>query len=483
MSAWLSFIGGYAKGANEQIDEQRKKEDQYIQDRMKMAAATRLEKQKEAEKQRQELKEADLSLSALPGYTAANTAQKIALLTSPVIRDQYVKRVSAGETVNLDEMISVDPKIAEQYKTVGDYMNTIQAKPKPVAPETTEAFKNPKRAFGARVGSGEEELRQNAARFGMSPEDALGWESGGQELPSMNVGATLKESAMKPTDIDGRLKLSEIALVKVSDMRKSADPAERAKAEQAYEEIVKESIQLRSMKQALEGTDPANMKRIRDDLVNRARLSKDPKEKKALEAELIEIERLENLGKRVPGDGTGEKQVKAPALVRAMSGNGAMKVRQGFGDMAGKADGFTLTETPSGEPIIGFNKNINPDLQRRIRQADLEGALEVARDHVDEQGRPKSMEVRLAMQTKGIDPDYFVKERQRQAVAPPVANTPRNAAPATKPAATAATGPIPVTMLEISQYANARNITPLQAQEEITKKKDVNGKPKYKVVQ
>jgi hypothetical protein len=443
MSAWLSFIGGYAKGANEQIDEQRKKEDQYIQDRMKMAAATRLEKQKEAEKRRQELKEADTSLSINEDYKTAPTAVKMAMLSSPELREIYTTKKKADPATTVMDVVNTSPQLeelAKTHKTAADYINSFQAKPKTVAPETMEAFKNPKRAFGARVGSGEEELRQNAARFGMSPEDAIGWESGGQELPSTNLGATVKKSALKPTDIDGRLKQSEAAILVATDMSNSTDPATKAKGDAALEGLMKEHLQYKTMQKTLDGTDPKTVKHILDDLVIRARGEVNAKKKKAIESEIVELKRLMNLGERVPGEGK-DKEPKFGELMRTASGAKAAEQRAEMGANAAYNTGKPVfDQTPEG-PALKFNSAIDKSLQDKIENVGKRGVLRVIREHTDSEGRVTSMAARNVLLSNGIDPEYFVKERQSQADTqptsyPPAANAPRKAEqilPAAKP--------------------------------------------------
>jgi hypothetical protein len=230
MSAWLSFFGGYAQGANEQIDEQRKREDQYIQDRMKMAAATRLEKQKEAEKQRKELQDTYGTLASNPVFQKASTPQQIALMADPVARKAFESQYEVlRDNTNIDNIIEANMERLKGYKSVSDYITQITTtKPRPVDEQTMAAFDAPKQAFGARVGSGREQLTQNAARFGMKPEEALGWEQGAAEQPSMVGLATLKSGASAPTDPKALL---ENAQAQWTLARDSGDPKKIAEAE------------------------------------------------------------------------------------------------------------------------------------------------------------------------------------------------------------------------------------------------------------
>lgn len=332
MSAWLSFIGGYAKGANEEIDKQREKEDQYIQDRMKMAAATRLQKQKEAETQRKELEEADKTLAALPGYANAKPEQKIALLASPVIRKQYIDKTSAGEVVNLDDLMTVNAESLKAFPTVESYIKSFQAKPKTADEQTMAAFKQPRQSFGARIGAGEEELKQNAARFGMKPEEALGWEQGGEELPQGNY-ATLKQSALAPMDIKGRSDIVEAKALRAQDLIKAGDPAGKV----LLSEAVAEQAALREVQQLMkpEGEYVAWSKQ-RDIIRTKLAAASDPKERAALTKQLIQMSQIERIGE--VDKSAADKVPTDAALTRGARGAAVTAVQMHAGNKAAKGD-------------------------------------------------------------------------------------------------------------------------------------------------
>ena len=421
MSAWLSFIGGYAKGANEEIDKQREKEDKYIQDRMKLAASTRLEKQKEAEKQRQELKDADLSLSINEDYKNAPTAVKMAMLSSPELREVYATRKKTDPTTTVMDIVNTNPQIdelAKKYPTIGAWQESFQAKPNAVGEQTMGAFKNPKRAFGATVGSTEEDLRQNAARFNMTAEEGAGWANGGQDLPSTNLGATVKQSALAPTDIDGQLKQSEVEIVKAMEMSNSTDPEIKAKGSAVAEELLSKHLRLRTTQKMLEGKSPQTVKQVLDQLVLGANSESNPTKKKVMEKEILELKRLTNLGERVPGEGK-EKGPTYSELLRTARGNVASKLSRSRGVDVLKSNGAVFDPQPDGSSIIRFDTSTNKTLQDQIKSEADNYALEVFRnDHIDEQGRVKTLDARNAMITMGLDPEHFVKERQKAAAVP-----------------------------------------------------------------
>jgi hypothetical protein len=449
MSAWLSFFGGYAQGANEQIDEQRKREEQFIQDRMKMAAATRLEKQKEAEKQRKELEEADVTLSALPGYANANPAQKIALLASPVIRKQYVDRVSAGENVNLDDLMTVDPKLAEKYPTVKDYITQFQAKPKTVDAQTQEAFNNPRQIFGATVGSGKEQLAQNAARFGMKPEEALGWEQGGEELPSLNVGATLKQGALAPTDIDGQLKLLESEALK----------AQQTGNAEAMSKVTSKVAGLQSLKKMLEGGEEAvNYQRKLDSVQWQIITAKTPEDKRRLEALKVEMERVKDLGTQKPkGEGEGKMPTYA-TLKGAADSAGTRAVMAQFGNEV-KSGGVAIITDANGNQTLSFNK-LDKEKQAEVRQVYQAAASEVFKPFV-RNGVPANDNVRLAMQATGLS---------------------MGSSQPTSPDTGGTTEPTQISMKEIVAIAADQDKPVAEIVNMYMTAKDAKGKPRYKVV-
>jgi len=411
MSAWLSFIGGYAKGANEQIDEQRKKEDQYIQDRMKMVAATRLQKQKEAETQRAELKDSLGKLSSYENFNAASKDERVALLGNPMLREQWLK----DPTKPVSSVITPDVNKTGKFANEQALIDSVQAKPSAVNDQTFAAFQQPRRSFGARVGTDMEGLKQNAARFGLKPED-LGWEQGGVELPDGTGFGTIKNKALAPDDIDGRMKRSESAILEATDMSNSTDPAIKAKGDAALEGLWKEHLQYKTMQKALDGTDPKTVKHILDELVIRARGEVNDKKKKAIEAEIVEVKRLMNLGDRVPGEGK-DKEPKFGELMRTANGAKAAEQRAEMGTNAQYNNGKPVFEpTPEG-PALRFNVSINKTLQDQIEEVGKRGVLKVIREHTDSEGRVTSMAARNVLLSNGIDPEYFVKERQSQAAA------------------------------------------------------------------
>lgn len=396
MSAWLSFIGGYAKGANEQIDEQRKKEDQYIQDRMKMAAATRLEKQKEAEKQRQELKEADLSLSINEDYKTAPTAVKMAMLSSPELREIYTTKKKTNPNTTVMDVVNTSPQIeelAKKYTTVADWYGSFQAKPKPVAPETMEAFKNPKRAFGARVGSGEEELRQNAARFGMSPEDALGWESGAQELSPTNLGATVKKSALQPTDIKSRADQVEAKLFTANDLMKQGDPAGKA----LMAEAIAENAAIREVQQIMkpEGEYEAWSKQ-RDKLRTKLMAAGSAQERAELTKQLNQMARIERIGE--VDKSAADKVPTDAALTRGARGAAVTAVQMHAGNKAAKGE-LVISTAADGTSVWEYAGN-DTRLQAELREI---GNKAMRSFYAQFEGNPAARQnVLLSQETTGL---------------------------------------------------------------------------------
>jgi hypothetical protein len=352
MSAWLSFFGGYAQGANEQIDEQRKREDQYIQDRMKMAAATRLEKQKEAEKQRKELQDADLSLSINEDYKNAPTAVKIAMLSSPELREVYSARKKVDPATTVLDIVATSPQteeIAKKYNTVDQWRSSFQAKPKAVDQQTMEAFNAPRQAFGARVGSGRDQLAQNAARFGMKPDEALGWESGGEELPSMNVGATLKQGALAPTDIKSQRQLVESKLLRANRL---VQEGKREEGNRLLDEAKMEAITLNAQEKILEGEPDPKWSAQKDAIRKELFASNDDARRKVLERQLVEMDRIENLGKPAP-----DKADKTPSfnnLYSAALGAGVARAKLALGD---KYKDLVIDIAADGTPKVDYVGN------------------------------------------------------------------------------------------------------------------------------
>jgi len=398
MSAWLSFIGGYAKGANEEIDKQREKEDQYIQDRMKLAASTRLQKQKDAETQRKELEEADKSLSALPGYAAARPEQKIALLASPVIRKQYVDKTSAGEVVNLDELMTVNADSLKAFPTVESYIKSFQAKPKTANEQTIEAFKQPRQAFGARVGVDEESLKQNAARFGMKPEEALGWEQGGEDLPQGNY-ATLKQSALAPNDIETQRKLFETQALAAQRQIETGTPEQKAEGEAVLKSLTAKARSLNVLARIIEGGEKAvkYTDEINTLTVRMANLDPKSPEYKAAYEYKVRLEKSHQVGKEKPDGPDAVKPATFSQLRTAANDAMITALRMGWGAEALK--GVSMEDVRQQDGTIAkevrFNK-LDTDLQKEQYAAAKAAAMNVLSPYI-KNGAPTTEAARLLM--------------------------------------------------------------------------------------
>lgn len=359
MSAWLSFLGGYAKGANEEIDKQREKEEQYIQDRMKMAAATRLQKQKEAETQRKELEEARGTLSAIPSFASAKPAQQIALLASPVIRKQFVDRTNAGEVVDLDKLMEVNADALKAYPTVDSYIQSFKAKPKAVDEQTMSAFKQPKQVFGATTGTSMEGLEQNAARFGMKPEEALGWEQGGEELPSMGGFATLKPEALMPTDLKGRTELVETKLFQAKDAIKRNDPA----GDKMLADALADYAAVREVQQLMKGDEYIEWSKQRDRLRSQLMATTDPEKEQELTRQLNRMARIDRIGE--VDKSAAERIPSTAALTAGAKGAAAAAIQMYGGEKAIK--GLVIEPGPDGSPQWKYTGDVI-DLQNRLRE-------------------------------------------------------------------------------------------------------------------
>lgn len=474
MSAWLSFLGGYAKGANEEIDKQREKEEQYIQDRMKMAAATRLQKQKEAETQRKELEEARGTLSAIPSFASAKPAQQIALLASPVIRKQFVDRTNAGEVVDLDNLMEVNADKLKAYPTVDSYIQSFKAKPKAVDEQTMSAFQQPRRAFGAVTGTDTAGLQQNAARFGMKPEEALGWEQGGEELPSTTGFATLKPQALAPTDIDGQRKLLESEALTAQRDLTSSDPAVAEKAKSKLEDVKTKAIGLKSLERIIEGGPEKAAWQDEYNSVLLAIVNSKPgsPERKQFEARKIDMEKAMALGKEKPKGDTPDAMKPATFSQLRTAANDAMirAIKETHGEDALK--GLVIEKNADGSSTIFFNK-LDKNVQDKVRATGMTAAAGVFAPYV-KNGVPTTESARLAMAATGMTPTAA------PVVTPPPKPQPAVTPPA-KPVAGGTTGPIIITRAEIQQIATDTGKSVDELLRSYMTAADANGKPRYKV--
>lgn len=453
MAAWLSFLGGYAKGANEEIDKQREKEEQYIQDRMKMAAATRLQKQKEAEAQRKELEEAKGTLSAIPSFASAKPEQQIALLASPVIRKQFIDRTNAGEMVDLDNLMEVNADKLKAYPTVDSYIQSFKAKPKTAEDQTMAAFQQPRRAFGATTGTDEEGLRQNAARFGMTPEEALGWEAGAEDMPSTSGFATLKPQALAPHDIDGQRKLLESEAIAAQRDLTSSDPVVAEKAKSKLEDVKTKAIGLKSLERIIEGGPEKAAWQDEYNGVMLAIVNSAPgsPERKRWEARKIDMEKTLALGKEKPKGDTPDALKPATFSQLRTAANDAMltALRMQYGADALKGVSMVQVKQPDGSVAeeVRFNK-LDTDLQKQQYRVAKAAAMAVLAPYVKE-GKPTTEPARLLM-TGLLSGDVGT-------AAPTVTPPPKPQPTVTPPAKPAAGGK---TKLPVSRTQIEANIDP-----------------------
>lgn len=179
MAGWfMGLATGFVQGVNDQIEESQKREKQYIQDRMKLAASTRLDEEKKAESLRKQYQDRVGKAAAMPGFNSLTEAQKLAIVSNDTITDKYLEQ-GGRDDFNVNNFIDVNADaIPKGFTTVQEYVNGIKARPKDAMPEQMQQFDKPDRNFGVRTGTSRKELDQNAARFGMTGEEAVGWERG-----------------------------------------------------------------------------------------------------------------------------------------------------------------------------------------------------------------------------------------------------------------------------------------------------------------
>lgn len=422
MSAWLSFLGGYAKGANEEIDKQREKEEQYIQDRMKMAAATRLQKQKEAENQRAELKASLGKLSTYENFKNADQAEQIALLGNAELREQWLK----NPTQPISSVIVPNKEKLSQYKSTQDYIDRVQAKPKAVDEQTMSAFQQPKRVFGAITGTNMEGLQQNAARFGMKPEEALGWEQGAVEMPDGTDFGTIKNEALAPDTFEG---MKEAAAKRAAAAFKSKDPV-------ALKAAQDEGIALRAAQAAFEAEKKVDIdNEINAVAVAASKVNPKSSEYNQLMQKKAQLEMIKRHGIPQPQRGGGDDdKLSQSGFARAMTNGGIDALKAYLGNEAPKGQYIIPPETPDRQPTIAFDK-LNKERQDEARKIVQKTMLATAMIQLRGQP-PKTRQDIAALQEVGIY-DLYMKQISGEA---PVVTPPPKPQPAVTPPAKSAAG-------------------------------------------
>jgi hypothetical protein len=438
MSAWLSFFGGYAQGAVEQIDEQRKKEEQFIQDRMKMAAATRLDRQKKAEQQRQELKDTYGELSSNPVFQSASTPQKIALMVNPTARKAFEEQYQAlGVNTNIDSIVQANADKLKDYKSVDDYITKMTTpKPLPVNEQTQSAFANPKRSFGATVGSTRQDLEQNAARFGMKADDALGWEQGAAEPPSMAGAFTLKAGATAPTDPKSML---EQAQSRVTLAEQSGD-SEKIKA--ATDNLNRVYAFINRITPDTKKDVDAQISQAITDMANAPKGSAEYIAARDRKLRLEEAKRLGTIQPKQPL-GDHEKPLTANQSVAFASKRAAAKIKAIWGDKA--INGQYMVSQPDGTVDIVLSA-WKPDLQKEVQAAHQEEVENYFREVMTQYDGKVPPSIREAMRVFNLTPD---KLNSAPAPKPNPSGTPEPSG-ATKPL-------VVTTQAEVNKLLSQRN--------------------------
>ena len=425
MSAWLSFLGGYAKGANEEIDKQREKEEQYIQDRMKMAAATRLQKQKEAENQRAELKASLGKLSTYENFKNADQAEQIALLGNAELREQWLK----NPTQPISSVIVPNKEKLSQYKSTQDYIDRVVAKPKAVDEQTMSAFQQPRSVFGATTGTNMEGLAQNAARFGMKPEEALGWEQGAVEMPDGTDFGTIKNEALAPDTFEGMF----------AEVEKKGAAAFKAKDPAAMKAAQEEAMAIKAAAAAYAAEKKVDI----DNEINAVAVAAskvDPKspEYKQLMQKKARLEMIKRHGVPQKGEGGGDgDKLSQSGFARAMSNGGVKALQEFLGNEAPKGQYIIPPTTPEGQPTIAFDK-LNKERQDAARAIVQKSQLATAMIQLRGQP-PKTRQDIAALQEVGIY-DLYMKQvsGETPSAAPTVTPPPKPAV--TQPAKPATGG-------------------------------------------
>ena len=425
MSAFVGFMTGFAKGAKERIEKEREEEEALISNRLKMAAANKIKREKETDAQKALL--TGRYEKVLPYAAGLSEQQKLALVSNDEIATQFYNRASKGETVDVDMLLKInEDKIPQNFTTVKNYIAQISAAPAPVAASAVDSLTSTEGLFGARLAT-PGRAQKIAQQYGSSAEELLAYEntSAMTEMPQI---ATLNVDAIKkPKTLEER----------ITEASTSAVDAYESGNMQAAKDAAARLTTLRELKKTLDPEQASwadTMGQLKLTMLNGT-----AEEKAKATKEYDKAMAIENRGKK-DGEG-GDKIPSATALAGLLRNAGVNAVAQKYGPSLKKD---LVIETDSfGNSSFKYIGN-DPVMQKQVNDTAQNAQRNVARLYTLPNGKPMNRDVQAALAVVGLD-------LTQAPPAPPATDTPP-APPRTNAAKTR-------TRAQIQVVADANNIS------------------------
>ena len=397
MSAFVGFMTGFAKGAKDRIEKEREEEEALISNRLKMAAANKIKREKETDAQKELL--TGRYEKVLPYAAGLSEQQKLALVSNDEIATQFYNRASKGETVDVDKLLKInEDKIPQNFTTVKNYIAQISAAPAPVGASAVDSLTNTEGFLGARLAT-PGRAQKIAQQYGSSAEELLAYENA-SSMAEMPQVATLNVDAIKkPKTLEER----------ITEASTSAVDAYESGNMQAAKDAAGRLSTLRELKKTLDPEQASwadTMGQLKLTMLNGT-----AEEKAKATKEYDKAMAIENRGKK-DGEG-GDKIPSATALAGLLRNAGVNAVAQKYGPSLKKD---LVIETDSfGNSSFKYIGN-DPVMQKQINDTAQNAQRNVARLYTLPNGKPMNRDVQAAFAVAGLD-------LTQAPPAPPVADT------------------------------------------------------------
>lgn len=387
--ALTGFLTGFYKGAKERVDAEREENEALIQNRLKMAQANRLVRQKEVAAQKDVLTG---RLASVAAYLPADATeeQKLALVSNEEIATQFKALRSKGEEVDLNNFLVINKeKIPQNFKSVTEYIDSISAAPAPASQEQVDTIRQTTGAFGARVGANVEKIAQ---QYGASAGELLAYEeaSGVPVVPQfarMNVSILKNEKAK---DIDTRIKESQsMYLDALDEFGADSQEAKVAKAQYDNLQVLKTELEPESVKWA------DYVGKLKMAIVN----AKTPQERAAAQQEYNKVIAVEKQGRDTGEGGGGGKIPTANTLSGLLTRAGTRAVTEKFGGDVAK--NLIVDTAPDGGTSFRYI-GTDPVARTQVLNTAKEAMRYAVQPYLDMTGRPLNRDVEVALRTQGV---------------------------------------------------------------------------------
>jgi hypothetical protein len=381
--ALTGFLTGFAKAGKERIEKQREEEEALISNRLKMAAANKIKREKETDAQKALL--TGRYEKVLPYVAGLSEQQILGLVSNDEIATQFYNRASKGETVDVNTFLKInEDKIPQNFTTVKNLIAQISDAPAPVDSKTIDSLTDTEGFFGARLMT-PGRVQKTAQQYGGSAEELLAYENA-PDVAEMPQVATLNVDAIKkPKTLEDRITEASTAAV---DAYESGDvPA----AKQAAERLKT----LRELKKTLD-PEQASWADTMGQL-KMAMLNGTPEERAAATKEYDKAMAIENRGKK---DGESDKIPSATALAGLLRNAGVNAVAQKYGpslkkDLVIETDNF-------GNSSFKYIGN-DPVMQKQVNDTAQAAQRNVARLYTLPNGKPMNRDVQAAFAVAGLN--------------------------------------------------------------------------------